>query len=853
MKKRMVSGLCLVSMLLGLLAGCTLHKDGPTPDENYAALPALSLSAITYSESKNPQQINNSDIMVVLPENPRTTTGAQFVVRTKIQSNYVYPYASMYVYYVVDWGDGTWSYQGPFGQSQDYQVVVDHRHSYKQPGSYEIQVAAFPLSYDEIIGWSKPVTVEVTGSAYEHAGMITKVTAISSGAESQDRGASNILDGDSATEFVSAYAPTDDVDAMKYVGLMFDKNYALDKLEIQVPESAEVFPSNISIEYTTDHGKTWTFLPKYYYLYDYEVGRFDPIMNFPNPKGATLVLDMDGICANGVRLTSKLWPVYGADRDKERRLCVSEMRAYGSQEMLFSSSAEDTINAEINNMWTVYGTAKSEPRTLSSIYGELPNHSPFRAGFPMIGVTEWLDWQSQKFIWTGYEEANAAMVDVIKEVKYSGDSWSGEQGYIWSTSDNPKHFGVQSHYQYNAIFIMGVANYILSGNFRKLYDINNNEIDFFELKNRDGQTIWDRLEKAMNYQLVALQGNTGLLTINDPENAGRLNSNASSYYDAYNWDGYLSAACNIYFYASLHAMADLYDFRAAYYHDAQAVEKAAYLRDLSVTVKEKFNRTFWDSAKGRFIGAINVDGVRHDYGTTYINLMACAVGMVDDDKAKSLFEWINGEQIVEGDKSTGEDIYFYKIAPRSNTVDLSSIGPPYYFWDHDGTTMPTPDGWCGWPNQMNGGIFFWVEHYDLLARMNYLGSNDAWERFSVVIEEFRKDQLRRMSFYNDADKFDQGIIGEYPESGMVPLTFLNGFIGVNVDGDGLKISPSLPDALTFAKVNAYQFGGRTYSITVSKEIETPTVGKEGNKYVVCLPAEETYVITLDNRLIKLDQ
>lgn len=431
----------MISMLLGLLAGCAPGDDG---DENYADLPALSLSAITYSESKNPQNINNSDIMVVLPENPRTTTGAEFVIRTKIQSNYVYPYASMYIYYVVDWGDGTWSYQGPFGQSQDYQVVVDHTHRYKQPGSYDIKVVALPLSHDEIIGWSEPVTVEVTGSAYDHAGMITKVTAISSEADSKSSGAANILDGDSSTSFVSAYVPTDDVDAMKYAGLIFDKNYTLDKLEIQIPESADVFPSNISIEYTTDHGKTWTFLPKYYYLYDYEVGRFNPIMNFPNPKGATLVLDMDGICANGVRITSKLWPVYGADRDKERRLSVSEMRVYGSPEMLFSSSADDTINAEINNMWTVYGTAKSEPRALSSIYGELPNHSPFRAGFPMIGVTEWLDWQSQKFIWTGYEEANAAMVDTqirnfsIRELPDTGEAASdfpANQGF--GTSDAP--------------------------------------------------------------------------------------------------------------------------------------------------------------------------------------------------------------------------------------------------------------------------------------------------------------------------------------------------------------------------------------------------------------------------------
>lgn len=841
---------CLMCALLigGVVLPCISACKPAEEEKDYSLISEKILSEITYTESLTEQKTGGSELMVLLDDTTYVKTGSVFDLRVKIESRFVWPEDRAYLYYVADWGDGTWSYVGPTKQSASFQMVTELTHVYKTAGSYEIRVSAYNLNMDDMLGWSEPKTVIVEGRDYHTPDMIRKVEPIASDGD----GKNYVIDNNSDTYFMTAVSDEDDIDTQKYAGLMFDRNYALSSLEIQIPQDCVNFPSNISIEYTTDHGKNWTFFPKYYYLYDYEIGYYNPIMNFPNPKGATLVLPLDGICANGIRITSKLWPVYGPAKTLPKQFGVSEMRVYGTDDMLFYSSSDDTFNADLNNMWTVFGTAKSEPRTLSSIYGELPNHSPFRAGFPMIGVTEWLAWQSQKFVWTDYSEANSAMIDVMKETRYGSDSWSGYDGYIWSTIDNPKHFGIQSHYQYNALFIMSVANYVLSGNFNKLKDINGNQTDFFSLTNNAGQSMWQRVEKAMEYQLKALKGETGLLVIGDPENAGRVNSNASSYFDAYNWDGYLSAACNVFYYASLLSMADLYEYRYAYYNDADGLEKAEYYRNLAVLTKEKFNKTFWDAEKGRYIGARNVDGVAHDYGLTYINLIACAFGMADAPKAGVMFEWLNGERVVDGDTSQGGDIYSFKIAPRSNTVDISAGGPPYYWWDHEGQIMPTPDGWGGWPNQQNGGIFFWVSHYDILGRMNYLGADNAFERFGVIMSEFHKDQLRRMGFYNNgtSDKFDQGIIGEYPESGLVPLTFLEGFLGIKPVGEGLLIDPNLPSTLEFAGVSEYRFGGRTYDIRVDKSVTKSRVYMKNGKYCLELPAGKSFVVTLDNRLVE---
>lgn len=850
--KRSISlliAVCLIVLTAFSSAGC--KKEGTGVD--YAALPERPLETIPYTASQNDRQTDDTYIILILPPDTEFETGEEFKALTRIDAALTFPHkdysVDAAVYYMVDWGDGTWSYMGPGLQDNaGYRSTIEHRHTYKKAGSYEIRAAAYSLASERVIGWSRPQTVTVAGADYDTPGMIKRVTSISSGALDGSHSAEKVIDNDAGTYFVSAHSEDDDVYEEKYVGLLFDRNYTLDTVEVQIPLEADVMPSNIAMEYTTNHGATWQALPKYYYLYRYAKG-YNIIMNMPNPKGATLVFHFDTICANGVRFSSKLWPVYGDDVFKARKLYVSEMRAYGDERMLFYSSESDSFNADLNNFWTIYGTADSEPLVFGSEYGEIPNATPFRAGLAMISTTEWMEWQSQKWAWVDNDKINAAMLETLKETRYGPDGWSGMDGFIWSTTDQQKHFNIQNHYDDNPIFIGAVKQYLFSGNFNRLKDINDREIDFFALTNRQGQSMWDRLTKAMDYQLEALEGKNGLLIINDPENRGTPQSNASTYWDAFLSDGYMSAYCNILFYQSLLDLADIYDFRSVRYGIADTEGKAAYYRTLAATVKQKFNKTFWDPIKGRYIGSIDVYGNKHDYGFTYVNFYACRHGIADEDKAQKLFEWINGDRIVEGDTSTGEDIYAYRTAARVNTLDISAIGPPYYWWDHDGLLPCTPGEWAGWGQQQNGGYIFYTAHYDLMARINYLGSDSAFARFNTIMEEFRVDELRRYPFWNGKDGFSEGIIGEYPESGLVPLTFLTGFMGVTLTKDGLNIAPKLPSSLDYAGCREYVFGGRTYSIRADKSLTAPKVEKYGDVYFVSVPASGSYTVTLDNRLL----
>lgn len=71
--------------------------------------------------------------------------------------------------------------------------------------------------------------------------------------------------------------------------------------------------------------------------------------------------------------------------------------------------------------------------------------------------------------------------------------------------------------------------------------------------------------------------------------------------------------------------------------------------------------------------------------------------------------------------------------------------------------------------------------------------------------------------------------GEFPESGLVPVSFLYAFLGVDADVHGLKIRPNLPSALEYAGVRNVRFGGKMYNIRVtnsSVDVKCTTPGYE---------------------------
>ncbi|MHB0997675.1 MAG: glycosyl hydrolase family 65 protein [Armatimonadota bacterium] len=220
-----------------------------------------------------------------------------------------------------------------------------------------------------------------------------------------------------------------------------------------------------------------------------------------------------------------------------------------------------------------------------------------------------------------------------------------------------------------------------------------------------------------------------------------------------------------------------------------------FLRKHAAAVKKEANRKFWDDKKGRFVACIDSDGKSHDYGFTFLNLDAIWYGIASDDHAKKIMSWISGKRIIEGDTSTGADIYHWRFGPRATTKRNIE-------WYCQGWTAPEGIPWGG--QVQDGGAVLGFSFYDLWARMNVLGPDDAWNRLSEIMKW--EDEVTKAGgyrkYYSDASKENTlqgggtagglGIDAEFFESSLLPSIATLGFLGLNPGASELRISPKLP-------------------------------------------------------------
>lgn len=753
-----------------------------------------------------------------------------------------------YNYYIVDWGDGSWSYNGPFVYAEDWRVDGEVYHTYKKAGSYQVKSCGVNLAAGEMNGWSEAQTLEVRGDDFDGS-LIENTTPICSSDIGAAFKAKNISDGKAITRWQCK--PSFAADSSEYIGYLFDDYYTLDTLEIDFPKMMPVFPSNITVEYTTDGGKTWYMLPHYYYVLPNSEGLYDCVMNFPNPRGTTLSLPLDQIAADGIRFRG----INYRDDKKLKYFSVSEMSVYGQKDTLLYTSNDGYYNADLSNMWRIFGTAKTEPRMFNSLQGGRSNVEPFRAGMTMIASMEWLAWNGMKLNWSDFDAAKDIHLRSLNWSVYGGDGWyydekSGKyvvdeseyednprnDGFIWATDSAPKHLDEQTHYTNNSSLIIAARDYLLS---------TDDPEGFLSMVNQRGQVMLDKLRRAMDYMLTNLNGVSGLMTIYDPRNDGTVHGVSSNYWDSLNCYGHNSAYENVFFYQAVLAMRDV----EAYLGNTEAVENYTALAE---KIRRVFNETFWDNEKGRYITSINVNGTRLDFGITFISFMAVAAGLASEEQAQRIYDWIDGKRVIEGDTSTGADIYSFKVAARSNTVAIETVeedGLHYWWYNGHSFNDVLPGHWGLYGQQMqNGGVIFYTSYYDIAGR-SFLSAENAIGRFNVIMDEFHKDSLRR----DPRTKWGPYLVsinGEFPESGLVPYAFLSAIIGVTPDVKGLQIKANLPSDLTYAGVREYRFCGRTYSIEVNKALTAPEMTVDGETYVVKVPADQAYYITAQNEIVQ---
>ena len=242
----------------------------------------------------------------------------------------------------------------------------------------------------------------------------------------------------------------------------------------------------------------------------------------------------------------------------------------------------------------------------------------------------------------------------------------------------------------------------------------------------------------------------------------------------------------------------------------------AELREHAANVKAVFNEKFWNDDAGRFFGAISKDGRAWDYGLTFHNLDAIHWGVVDDDKARVIMDWISGARIVEGDTSTGEDIYFWQFGPRAST--LRNIE-----WYGQGWTAPES---LEFGDQIqDGGAVLGFTYYDLWARLHVYGPDNAWHRLEEILAWDRgvQDEGGYRAYYASRGVTLQGggtaggigVDFEFLESSLPPAIIPHGFMGIDPRADVVRIDPKLPSSVPSMTIRNLLLRNSVVDITAS--------------------------------------
>ena len=239
---------------------------------------------------------------------------------------------------------------------------------------------------------------------------------------------------------------------------------------------------------------------------------------------------------------------------------------------------------------------------------------------------------------------------------------------------------------------------------------------------------------------------------------------------------------------------------------------------------------FWNPNTGRFIAGYDADGKQYDYGYVAWNLEAIYYGVASDAQAASIMSWLESE----------EDLYKYIFAPVTNTVggDASMLNGEYEAQGDD------------WLNCQFGGAIMYTSYYDLMARINVLGADNAYGRITAIKnwymgiynayvangstpDDFYWDYYDGVK-YNGQHALQNGmkgteerdgetagvlgIDGEFLESYLLISAIPYGFFGIDaLDGNTLQIAPALPTDLDYFTIENLAFNNVKYDLTIFED------------------------------------
>lgn len=228
----------------------------------------------------------------------------------------------------------------------------------------------------------------------------------------------------------------------------------------------------------------------------------------------------------------------------------------------------------------------------------------------------WRHWMTRVLSWTGTDGATGQAGDLAETPQ-------DVQGWLWTRTDcpgwpfpDPNRYDTR-HPSASLSFVAGVVtHYSWTG-----------DRDFLDAQ-------LPRVRKALEH-IISTYGvrEHGLLVNTIADQDGQAGSLGSHYWDIVP-GGHKDAYANAMLYEAVIQSARLERHLG---EDGRAADLDA----LAGTVKATFETEFWNDADGRFVQNIDATGAVHDYGASYLNLEALAVGLGTDEQARRIIDWLD--------------------------------------------------------------------------------------------------------------------------------------------------------------------------------------------------------------------
>ena len=258
------------------------------------------------------------------------------------------------------------------------------------------------------------------------------------------------------------------------------------------------------------------------------------------------------------------------------------------------------------------------------------------------------------------------------------------------------------------------------------------------------------------------------------------------------------------------------------YETSTSAYSSSKLKSVANTVLVNLQKTtssdgtgFWNATEGRFVaGYSTYESKWYDYGYVTWNLEAIYYGIATDAQAAAIMNWLESEQ----------GLYDYVFAPKSNTVtgDAGMLNGEY---EAKGNK---------WVNCQFGGAIMYSSFYDLMARIDTLGADNAFARLTAIQEWYYEVYNYYVAHGSDPNQFyryyyeslgiqmqgkgTQGAIGidaEFLESLLPVSAVAYGFFGIDsIDGKTLEIAPEKPSDLSYWKMENLSFNMVKYDLTI---------------------------------------